>query len=346
MRKNILLLLLLFATQGRAQSLVAGADFTTFFDNRELSPCNGQTSLTQFSASLTPWVGVQWKGCNRLVAGLCMRRDFGCDDDFLTETGVQLYYRFMEKQWQAHVGIFDRAVMIGEMSDIIYDPLHSYEDDHIMGVHAAWRGNSSHVEAAIDWEGQPTKQTREKFRILSTARREWRLPYIGYDLSVLHLANDDLPDEESPTGVVDHIQVLPYVGMRFDAFFHFDLRATMVYSVQRDRRAGDSYYPLGGMFGLSMSRWDVTLAHQVYAGDGQQAFFGRYGDLLYSGNPLYASRHYNKTTLGYNRSFFDNTLSLDVRFIFHHDGYNMGTEQMLTLGVDLEHVWRFKPKKM
>ena len=344
LRTSFLALLCAISASLSAQDIVGGVDFTTFFDNREFSPCREQTSLTQFSARLTPWVGVQWNKSNRLVAGVRLRRDFGRDDDFLTSTDMMFYYRFTSKHWRAHMGIFDRGVMLGKMNDIIYDPLNAYQDDRIMGAHFAWRGKHSHVEAAIDWEGQPTEKTREKFRILSTAQRAWKHAYIGYDMSMLHLANDAQPDEVNPTGVVDHIQMLPYAGATFDAFFHFDARATLVASVQRDRRAKESHTPLGGMFSLAMSRWDVTVQHQFYTGKGQQPFAARYGELLYSGSPLYSARHYNKTTLSYAHSFFKRTLNLDVRFIFHHDGYGMGTEQLLTLGVNLEKAWSLKGK--
>ena len=346
MRRILIFLALACQLASRAQEIVAGADFTTIFDNREYVQCDRQESGTLFSACLSPWVGVQWARHNRLVGGVHLVRDFKGDSPFMTHVNPIIYYRYADSHWLTHAGIFERSRLLGQPSDAFYDERHSYTDSQIMGVHAAYRCGGNHAEVVVDWEGQPTETEREKFRVFSTALLNKGKFYCGYDGGYLHLANSTNPRPNE--GVVDHLQFMPYVGMRFRAYFNFDLRATPMYSYQRDRVAGDKYNCLGGMVAVKMERWGLSLGHQLYFGDSQQPMRLKYGELLYSGNPMYGTTHkvYNKTSLRYCRAFFDDTVNLDVAFHLHHDGHAIGTQQMLTLGVSLDHMWhchRHKP---
>ena len=80
---------LVVVTTARAQEnmkIVVGADFDTYFDNREYSGSEIGESGTFFSSRLTPKVGVKWNDKNSLIFGVDLWSDFGDDTKFFAKT--------------------------------------------------------------------------------------------------------------------------------------------------------------------------------------------------------------------------------------------------------------------
>lgn len=338
LRKFLILLTLLLPAAGivRGQQLVAGVDFDTFFDNREYSGNRFSESETYFSARLTPRFAVGWEERNSLTVAVDLLQDFGDGAKFLTEVKPQFYYTFRSPRVFAAAGIFPRAELIGSYSELFYDHAQRFYDNRITGVLGHYRSERGYAELAVDWEGMRTETTREKFRILSAGAYTGRRLYAGYALSLVHFAKSKLetPDE----GVVDNIHLNPYAGVRFAAFFDFDIRAGYVQGIQRDRRVGESHAPKGGELLFSMSRWGLSLRNHLYAGENQMPFWNTYGTAVYSGSSFYSTdKHiYNRTSIDYEGSFFHDTVRLRAGFVFHYDGVGVGVQQVLQLSVRLQ----------
>lgn len=339
-----LLLLLIGTAHATAQEWIAGVDFKTYFDNREYSGMGFDGSKTVFAARLTPKAGLQWAGHNRLMVAVDLMQDFGDGAKFLTEAKPQLWYQYESPKVLAAAGIFSREMLRGDYGEAFFDRAYRFYHNRLQGVMGQYRNDAGFVEFAIDWEGMQGYERRERFRILSAGEGHGKLFYGGYALTLLHYAktSEPTPDE----GIVDHVLINPYGGIRFAAYFDFDIRLGYLQSVQRDRIAEAGWVaPKGGTLDIRLSRWGVTLANMLYVGENQAPFYGRYGDTLYSGCAFFGTPDhiYNRTDLSYARTFFNGTLDLQAGILVHYDGTGCGTQQVLECTVHLEKI--FGPRK-
>lgn len=343
-----LLLLLGGAAAARAQQVVAGVGFATRFDNREYSgTAFSGASETLFSARLTPEVGLRWAGKNTLMIAVDLRQDFGDDAKFLTEAKPQLYYEFRTPKVLAAAGVFDRNKLCGDYGEAFFDRSYLFYRNRVAGLLGSYRGRRGFVELALDWEGMQSDISREQFRLLSAGRYDGGgMFYGGYALSLQHYAVTSDPAEDE--GVVDHILVNPFGGMRFHALFDFDIRLGYLQSLQRDRIADNGWEtPKGGILGLRMGWKGLWLSNELYAGENLMPLFDRYGGALYRGNVFFRtdrSRIYNRTGLGYDRRFFDDTVGVHAVIWFDCHGSGTGTSQQVEVDIRLQKIFSKKKR--
>lgn len=329
----------------QAQSLVVGADFETRFDNREYSGNRFGESKTIFGVRLSPEVGVAWDERNRLMAGVQLSHDFGDTANFLSDVEPIVYYEFKSPKVQVNAGIFPRSKMLGSYSEAFFDEEVKFYHHRLQGILANYRSGRSYVEFAIDWEGFRTQTQREKFRLLSEGRWDDGRFYAGYSLMVLHYAKT--LNEEADEGVVDNMMLNPHAGVRFSAFFDFELRLGYLQSMQRDRHTGQGWItPKGGEFHFSMSRWGLKLDNKLYLGENMLPLWDIYGHDLYECNTFFGvtDHIYNRTALSYGGKFFRDTLKVEAELALQYDGAGCGLQQLLKIGVNLEKVFS-KAKK-
>lgn len=346
LRKHLLPSLLLLSallsasTAATAQEWVAGVGFKTYFDNREYSGMSFDGSKTIFAARLTPTAGLQWAERNRLMVAVDLMQDFGDGAKFLTEAKPQFWYQYNAPKVLAAAGIFSREMLRGDYGEAFFDRGYRFYHNRLQGVMGQYRNEAGFVEFAIDWEGMQETDRRERFRILSAGEGHGQLLYGGYALTLLHFAKSSNPAPDE--GIVDHMLINPYGGIRFTAFFDFDIRLGYLQSLQRDRIAEAGWVaPKGGMLDIRLSRWGVTLANMLYVGENQMPFYDRYGETLYSGCAFFGTRDhlYNRTDLSYTRTFFNGTLDLRAGILVHYDGTGLGTQQVLECSVRLEKIF-------
>ncbi len=327
--------------------ILVGADFDTYFDNREYSGSEIGESGTLFSSRLTPKVGVEWNEKNRLVFGMDMWSHFGDDTRVFAKARPQIYYRFDSGKVRAYAGIFSREEMIGDYSEAFISDSVGFYENRVQGFMGQYRGDRGFVELSLDWCGMYSQASREKFRVLSGGRYYFdnyhRRFYGGYALQVFHYAGS----ETIENCVVDNIIVNPYVGARFNAYFDFDVRLHYIQTLQRDRANEESFSsPGGGMLQIRMEKWGVYIDEQLYVGDNMQPYYSSFRSEAFPygyGGDLYANERffgtddgvYNNTKIGYNRSFFDDTLRVNAFVAMQYDGQMWGTKQVVQLSVRL-----------
>lgn len=360
-KKLILLLTLTTATIGAsAQELIVGTDFATRFDNREYASNTFNKSQTLFSARLTPRIGVQWMEKNRLVIGVEMMQNFGQNnghrEPFLSDVKPLMYYQFNTNKVQANAGIFDHKELMGDYSQAFFSDSTRFYHNRMAGFLGRYKSaerENTYVEMAIDWEGMYSDNTREMFRILSAGRYTIDKGfYFGYAFSMFHFAG-----AKSSENVTDNLLINPYAGWEFSAYFDFDVKAGFLFAPQRGRSVDHNWKkPAGAQIDISISRWGVKLVNNLYLGSNLQPLrnytsngvqdltYGQEG--LYAGDSFYSTTKniYNRTWVGYERRFFDNTLSVEAGMVFHYDGTGMGTQQMVQLSVDFEKLIRLVKK--
>ncbi len=347
----LILSAILYTAATQAQHLIAGADFATRFDNREYVNNEFNESQTLFSARLTPRAGVEWAGKNQLTAGVDLLENFGDDNGFITKARPIFYYEFNNGKVQTNAGIFGRRELQGDYSPAFFSDSVVFYHNRLSGFMGRYRSDerpNTYIEMAIDWEGISTNETREKFRIITGGRYAVEKGfYFGFAASMFHFACET--DNKS---VTDNMLVNPYIGWGFNAFFDFDVRAGFLVAPQRARSLSEDWEsPHGAQIDFTMSRWGVKLMNNLYLGENLQPFcnvvsnevtgetYGQEG--LYAGARFYSTTKgiYNRTWVGYDRSFFDGTLNLQAGMVFHYDGTGVGTQQVVQLSVDIQKVF-------
>ena len=335
--------------------LLLGVNFDTFFDNTEYSKTQIGKSRTVFSARLAPKIGVEWNEKNALIIGADLFADFGDETKFLSKARPQLYYRFSTPKVKAYAGIFDRSAMEGYYSELFFSDAYRYYENRVQGALGQYVAERGYVELSVDWCGMYSAEARERFRVLSAGRynigrRE--LFYVGYAAQMFHYANS----KTTSGSVVDNVIINPYVGANFNAFFDFDIKLHGILTMQRDRAVEPNMHkPGGALFQLHLSKWGVYLDEQIYVGSNlmpyyyaapNEIFANGYGSDLYAGSTLFGTKPYWQsdkqtpntffdTRIGYQNSFFNDTVRLNTFFAFQSDGRKLGTRNMLQLTVNL-----------
>ena len=351
-KKYVLSLACLAAVWGAgAQELVAGVGFDTRFDNREYAGNDFGESQTLFSARLTPRVGITWAEKNRLVVGVELLQNFGDKSKFLTDAKPVVFYRFKTDRVQADAGIFERSELHGDYSPAFFSDSAAFYHNRFCGFLGRYVSASrpkSYVELALDWEGMYSHESREMFRILSAGRYTGRGgAYFGYALSLFHFAG-----RIGNKNVTDNLLLDPYVGWEFSAFFDFDVRANFLFAPQRGRSVDNAWQtPCGGQIDIRIGKWGLRLENNLYIGQNLQPLRRFLSDPeagltyaqegLYAGESFYATtKHlYNRTRIGYERTFFNGTLGVEAGMVFHYDGTGLGSQQVVRLRVDLEKAF-------
>ncbi len=339
-----------------AQSLLLGADFATLFDNTEYSTMSyAGRSETLFSARLTPYLGVEWSQNSRLVFGADLVQDFGHDSKFVSDVNVLMYYNLSLPKVKVFAGIFPRGEMYGLRTPLFFDRGYRYYHNRIQGVMARYGATDrSFVEFAMDYTGMRSVDTRESFMIMSAARHTLPCGFgFGYDLLMGHYAKDYNP--ATADGVVDNLMATPFI--RFDyslavgggsAPISLGAEARYIVSLQRDRHAENVWRaPMGGEILVEAEWYGVSLRNRLYLGGNLLTHYDRYGADLYYGVPFYRTMEgiYDAIELSYNRSFCDNTLSVEAGISLDYDGVGWGTRQFILLGVNFGGKIPFKANK-
>ena len=326
--------------------LLVGADFDTYFDNQEYTGCSVGTSQTLFSSRLTPTLGIEWNKHNRLMFGMDLWSHCGDDTKTFAKARPQVYYQFENSKVSAVAGLFPRAKLKGDYTEIIFSDSVRFYENRLQGFMGQYRGDRGFVELSLDWYGMYSYASREKFRILSAGRYCFDKNnsfYGGYAFQMGHYAGS----ETISNCVVDNIIVLPHVGVRFNAYMDFDLSLHYVQTVQRDRANEEqSRFPKGVMLKAKIQKWGVYIDEQLFVGDNLQPYYSSYRDErfpfgyggdLYAGEVFFGTEGgvYNNTKIGYSNSFFSNTVSLNTYVALQYDGYKWGTKQVVSLSVKL-----------
>ena len=259
-----------------------------------------------------------------------MIKNFGTQESaYLSEIKPVFYYQFQTPKVTAAAGIFTRDMMHDDdYSTAFFSESERFFHNRTNGVLAQYNGKrDSYVEFVCDWEGMYSTLSREKFRILLAGRHYLDTFYYGFNYSMFHYAGQ----QGAPIENVVDLQLLnPCVGVRFNAFFDFDIKLGALLTAQRDRSFGHSWEkPCMGEFAFRISRWGLSLDERLYVGDNIHPFF--YGHELEDGTPLPYGRElypaesffrtdqkvYSRTALSYRRSFFDDTVSVRAEFAAH-----------------------------
>jgi hypothetical protein len=336
-RFYITVLLALAFASASAQELVFDGKISTHFDNTEYTGSDCGSSRTIFAVKVEPSLKYVWDKKHSVVLGTELLKDFG-SKKFVDEAKLIAYYQFQNEKFGANAGIFERSHLIGRYSRAFFSDSTLIYNGLVQGIAMRYNngGGKAFAELAVDWEGLYSPETREKFRILVAAGGKFAKIFdAGVSMSIQHYANKSVFEGN----VVDNVLINPYIGVRFDAFFAFDIRLGYLQGMQRDRMLQEGWKaPMGGEFDFRMSKWGVFIDNNLYFGKNLMPLYHRvgkdglaYGSDLYSGDPFYGTSHriYNRTGIGYERSFVKDRVSVRAEMVLQYNGHSMYYQQLI-----------------
>lgn len=338
---TILLLCAVLFTTVKAQELFFDGELSTHFDNTEYTGSGLGDSKTIFAVRVMPTLGYRFDSNHSVVVGAELLKDFG-SSRFIDRSMLVAYYEFASLRYGANAGIFQRDKLIGEYSRAFFSDAYRIYNPLVQGVAGRYKSDRAFAELVVDWDGLYAADTREKFRILLAGGGRFAdIFYAGGSFSMQHFANKST----FQGNVVDNLLLNPYIGVRFKAFFDFDIRLGGLISAQRDRRTDEGWtLPAGGEFYLRISRWGLYIDNNLYLGHSLTPYYNRtgvdgvqYADNLYTCDPFYGIQHkiYNRTGIGYSRSFAADRVKVKAEMVLQHDGKKMYCEQLVGVSVNI-----------
>lgn len=390
-------------------SFVYDVDFATRFDNREydkggLVYTGDARSSTIFGARVTPTIGFQvdepgHRATHRLVAGIDIRKNFGMVPVSKIVTGhfesspvwaeeaaaegssglsnwklfgdIVFNYEFHKQIRKTDLGIvagvFPRTRLGGEYGEYFFSDSLKFCDPNMEGLLLTFRRPKSYYEAGCDWMGYYGAVRRERFMIFTAGYsqlKDWLK--IGYAAYMIHHAGS-LAD----WGVVDNVQVNPYVDMNFGAFCgvqRIALNVGWIQEMQRDRRDSKEFaFPCAADIVAELRHWNAGIRNELVVGTDLMPWYKdvdragvSYGARLYTGDPFYqiipsstpplsvdseGFEHFVPQWGVYDRleayyePYISDFLSLKIQARFHFAcGRYLGCQEVLSLGFDLESL--------
>ena len=345
-RKLVITLLALVAVSNQlsAQELFLDAELSTLFDNTEYTGSGIGDSRTVFAVRAIPTLGYRFEGNHSVVIGAEVLKDFG-SNKVIDQTKLVAYYQFENARCGANAGIFQRNKLVGHYSRAFFSDAYLIYNSLVQGVAGRYTGKTGFAELAVDWDGLYSAEVREKFRVLMAGGGTFAdICYAGASFSMQHFANKST----FQGNVVDNLILNPYIGVKFNAFFDFDIRLGGLITAQRDRKSEEGWVlPSGGEFYFKMSRWGVYIDNNLYVGAGLTPFYhtiGKdglpYADNLYTLDPFYGTQHkiYNRTGIGYSRSFASDRVSVKAEMALQHDGKKMYCQQLVAISATIAPI--------
>lgn len=314
-------------------------DFRTVFDNRE---CDDRytPNETFFFTQLTPAVGLRMDGGRHsLMGGVVWTQPIGCDWEG-HRIIPELYYMYRGRRWNFAFGMLPRKSLIRPLPGYIESDSARYFQPVVRGALLQHRGRGWFFESLIDWRGMQSDVRREAFCVIAQGEwepghRPWRA---GGLVMMNHLARTRMATADQH--VIDNFIVNPYVGAEVGRYVapldSLALRVGMLASMTRDR--GESVWrnSAGLWLDVSAAWWRLSLVNTLWLGSKPLfPLYDRYGMALNDGEPYYAGRYYNRTTLMGRIIDWRGIVQLDAALDFHLAPGNFSFYQRLMLSVSV-----------
>ncbi len=312
-------------------------DFRSVFDNRE---CDARYTdcKTFFLAQLSPEIGVSFSDRRHLVSGgVVYTQPIGCEWDG-HRLSPTLYYMYKVPRTRFALGMIPRRHLIRELPNYLMSDSANYFQSNIRGAMVALQRPDGFFQAFIDWRGMQGEKRREAFHIIGQG--EWQRPggmFMAGGVGMLnHLARrKNAPASER---VIDNFVVNPYVGLdltpKVSPIDSLSLRVGPITSITRNRAEGGWIVPIGLWAELDMSWWRLSLQNTLYVGNKPLfPLYSQFGSLLNDGEPYYASKFYNRTSLLGHIFVYKDMVNLDAALDFHVAERNFTFYQRLILRV-------------
>lgn len=281
-----------------AQRFEWGADERIVIDNREGDDTYTATK-TFLQSQLAAEVGVSFlDGQHRLMAGGVWTQPF-VDNFKEGRLSPTIYYRYSTPTLSGSLGLSPRSQLLRKPASFVWSDSITYADANIRGALIQYKGKSGFGEMWLDWRGLQSRERREAFSVV--AQGEWWFsgPWlIGGTALLNHFAVSSHHDASQ--GVCENYILNPVVGVELGGKVPLDslaVRVGCLASFSRDRSVQVRSNAVGVWLDVAAQwRW-LSLKNTLYAGGRPFPFYGRYGSHYNEGEPYYAAKFYNSTTV-------------------------------------------------
>ncbi len=313
----------------------SGLDF--FFDNTEFARSTLTKDQTMAGVALTQELGWQFDKNQRIMAGADVLKNLG-GLQFTDQLQFLVYYQLEEKNTLLKAGVFSRADLFDDYSNLFFQDSVAYYKRAVEGVFLKQGDERGYYKLWLDWTGLQSAGERETFFAGASAYKELgSLYFIDFQSYLFHFATTN----PNPLGlsVSDNFQGQFSGGIRYlDYGGHEVLKvsAGIMAGFERDRvDMGDYYLPLGFLLRADGRYKNFGTENILYFGDPRMHFYSRYGNQLYWGNPFLQAGSYFQNKLYWKwmeRAGVKGELALRT----HVSEGKLFSEQLLTLRVQLD----------
>lgn len=322
---------------GLKPQFVWNLGFRSVFDNRECDDLY-TPNRTYFVAQLAPEIGVKfYEGKHRVMGGVVWTQPIGCEWEGHRVLPT-LYYMYKAPKWEFGMGMLPRTSLVRPLPNYIESDSARYFQSNIRGAMVQHVSDKGYFEALIDWRGMQSDSRREAFCIIGEGEfaPKDRILRAGGLAMMNHLARSSAPGDDEH--VIDNFIVNPYIGIELGKFTapvdSLSARVGVLEGLTRDRGVGNWINSVGLWADIAV-RWKrLTLQNTLWLGNKPLfPLYSQYGDLLNDGEPYYASKFYNRTTLQFNIYSWKRFVSVDAALDFNFATNNFTFYQRLQVSV-------------
>lgn len=334
--------MLITAYCATGQSLAYRADYNFFFDNLENSG-SYQSTRTLLAVSLAPEIGVAWDDRHSLMVGASMLQELG-DSTFLTKANYIAYYKYSGDNFSLITGAFPRRYSIASYPNSFFCEASNFYNPTLGGVMMQYdNGHNGYVELYADWYGADQGLRIDEFMVVGSTEYGFfdKAFLVGGNMLLNHFKNEYyLEDSYLLERFLYNIYIGTDLSSKISALDEARISVGLLGS-RENKRVLDTESQWqgygGGSVDLALRYRGIGLKNSLYFGDGQMPYYSQYGgDKFYFGSPFYQSDLYNRTDIYYmwQRRF----VALKANFIFNATDEGVGTQQMLTLNVNISQM--------
>lgn len=286
----LLVLLLITALQGFAQTVDVNFNGLGFLDNREYKAFIPRSHT--FSGTRTAFdIGLNLDSLNHFVVGVNGLHEFGAHP-FWGDVAPVAYYRFQSKTWQFFGGEFPREGLTTDFPRALMTDTLRYYRPNIQGLLATYTSPSGQFTETgfIDWLSRQTMTDREQF-VFAAKGKYTPVPrgafYIAHYFELMHDAGAEVLLPNDHIGDNGGLEVklgldLTRKQMTFDTL---SFEAGTLISLERVRGVDGFQTPKGFVFNAyaGFGHGHFAVFEEFYAGQGSHITLG---DSYYS-KPTY-----------------------------------------------------------
>lgn len=329
-------------TIANAQQFAWKAGINSFFDNREFTGSQVQSSQTMSGVHAVPELGIKWKN-HHIFVGVDAMHEFG-SEEVIGYYDPIAYYQFSGKYFDFYMGAFPRQMALDRYPRMFFQDSISYYRPTVNGLFWEYHNKENYVNVWLDWTSRQTYDRHEAFFMGWSARYNLGVFYGQHFGYMFHFAGMKDPVERQ--SVYDNGLMLTSLGLDFASITSFEkLEANFGWSVglDRNRTFGNWHVANGFLSEIKVEYKGIGLFNTLYLGKGQQHYYEQHSNELYWGDPIYRSSEYNRTDL-YVNFIKSNIANVRLVYSLHFTESKLYHEQALYASFNINNFEKKQEK--
>lgn len=266
-----------------------GVDY--FFNNGEYKKSSFADSRTMHGIWLNTLGGISWNTSHGIYGGVNLLKIPGMHNA-IDKTDVTLYYEYKNPKVLFRAGAFPRKEVLPNYCDFFFKDSINHYMPLMQGVFWQIGKGSNFFNAWMDWTSYSTADTRETFYLGFSGKTSKGIFFGDFQSYVFHYAGS-YPSNPALT-VSEQMQLMASLGLEYEAANSFKglLSAGIFAGVERDRKADESYKPVGFTARANAELYGIGTENRLYIGDDRMRLFPVHGTGLYWNIPFLRSSPY------------------------------------------------------